>query len=85
MDATIIPYLEHRLNFNFGCYGCRDAKDIGTGEALVGFPFIELPAIVAHLECLNKKVLPQSRGKYALAALRKQTEGEQTGGSCESV
>lgn len=85
VDATIIPYLEHRLNFNFGCYGCRDATDIGPGEALIGFPAVELPAIVTHLEYLNKKALPQSRGKHALAALKKQIEGEQTGGSCTSL
>lgn len=83
-DATIIPYLEHRLNFNFGCYGCRDATDIGPGEALVGFPAIELPAIITHLEYLNKKAIPQSRGKHALAAFKKQTGGARAGGSCES-
>jgi len=85
VDATIIPYTEQRLNFNFGCYGCRDATDIGPGEALVGFPGVELPSIVTHLEYLNKKALPHSRGKHALAALKKQYEGEQPAGSCSSL
>ena len=65
VDVTIIPYLEQRLNFNYGCYGCRDATDIGPGEAIGGFPVVELPAIVAHLEYLAKKALPHSRGKHA--------------------
>ncbi|MDT8357593.1 MAG: DUF169 domain-containing protein, partial [Methanomicrobiaceae archaeon] len=37
VDATIIPYVEDRLNYGFGCYGCRDATDMGPGEAIVGF------------------------------------------------
>ena len=28
VDSTIIPFLENRLNFGYGCYGCRDATDI---------------------------------------------------------
>ena len=30
VDATIIPYLEQRLNFTMGCYGCREATDIAA-------------------------------------------------------
>lgn len=37
VDSTVIPYLENRLNFSFGCYGCRDATDMGPGEAVMGF------------------------------------------------
>lgn len=77
VDSTVIPYLENRLNFSFGCYGCRDATDMGPGEAVMGFSASYLPDIVEHLEFLNKKALPHSRGKHAFAALKKEHEGEQ--------
>jgi len=86
VDSTVIPFLEQRLNFGFGCYGCRDATDIGHNETVVGFPISFLPMIVEHLEHLNKKALPQSRGKHALSALRKQLGRIQAGGtSCIAV
>jgi len=72
VDSTVIPYLEKRLNFSFGCYGCRDATDIGPGEAVLGFPASDLPAIVEHLEYLSRKALPHSREKHAFAALKKE-------------
>jgi uncharacterized protein (DUF169 family) len=76
VDSTVIPYLEKRLNYSFGCYGCRDATDMGPGEAVLGFPASFIPAIVEHLEYLDKKALPHSRGKHAFAALKKEDEGE---------
>jgi len=85
VDSTVIPFLEQRLNFGFGCYGCRDATDIGHNETVIGFPAQFLPAIVDHLEHLNKKALPQSRGKHALAALKKQISGVKEEGSCASL
>ncbi|HII75937.1 MAG TPA: hypothetical protein HA264_02605 [Methanolinea sp.] len=84
VDATIIPYREQRLNFNFGCYGCRDATDIGPGEAILGFPIDNLSAIVTHLEYLNKKALPHSRGKHALGLFMKQHKAGKEG-SCSSL
>jgi len=84
VDSTVIPYLEKRLNFSFGCYGCRDATDMGPGEAVLGFPASFLPDIVEHLEYLNKKALPHSRGKHAFEALKKEHEGEQAS-TCSSL
>jgi len=84
VDSTVIPYLEKRLNFSFGCYGCRDATDMGPGEAVLGFPTSYLPDIVEHLGYLNKKALPHSRGKHAFAALKKEQEGEQAS-TCSSL
>ncbi len=84
VDATIIPYVEDRLNYGFGCYGCRDATDMGAGEAILGFPARYLPEIVEHLEYLNTKALPHSRGKHALAALTKQRSATEQG-SCSSL
>lgn len=71
VDSTIIPYLEHRLNYGLGYYGCRDATDIGPNETVVGFPAGFLPAIVEHLEYLNRRALPHSRQKHAFSALVK--------------
>ena len=65
VDSTIIPYLEKRLNFGYGCYGCRDATDIGQNEALLGFPGLMLWPIVRHLEFLNREAIPVSRSKRA--------------------
>jgi uncharacterized protein (DUF169 family) len=84
VDSTVIPYLEKRLNFSFGCYGCRDATDMASGEAVLGFPASYLPDIVEHLDYLNKKALPHSRGKHAFAALKKEQAGEQVA-ACSSL
>jgi uncharacterized protein (DUF169 family) len=72
VDSTIIPYLEGRLNFSYGCYGCRDATDIGGNETVLGFPASVLPSIVSHLEFLGKKAIPTSRSKKAWADLKKE-------------
>ncbi len=71
VDSTIIPYLENRLNFGYGCYGCRDATDLGEEEAVLGFPGALLPAIVGHLAFLAQKAIPTARAKKAWAALQK--------------
>jgi uncharacterized protein (DUF169 family) len=71
VDATIIPFLEARLNFSFGCYGCRDATDMAAGESIIGFPASFLATIVTHLEYLNTRAIPTSRGKKAWRALGK--------------
>jgi len=71
VDSTIIPYLESRLNIGYGCYGCRDATDIGQNETVLGFPASMLEDIVAHLEFLGSKAIPNSRSKKAFAMLEK--------------
>jgi len=57
---------------------------MASGEAVLGFPASYLPDIIQHLEYLNKKALPHSRGKHAFAALKKEQEGGQTV-SCSSL
>lgn len=75
VDATLIPFVEQKLNMSMGCYGCRDATDICPNETVLGFPFKDFNAIVKSLEFLNQKAIPNSRGKNALAMLRrKETE-----------
>jgi uncharacterized protein (DUF169 family) len=71
VDSTIIPYLENGLNIGYGCYGCRDATDIGPNETVLGFPAAMLEGIVTHLEFLGSKAIPTSRSKRAFAALEK--------------
>lgn len=77
VDAAVIPFLENRLNFCYGCYGCRDATDIQGGEAVLGFPASLLPAIADHLAFLGQKAIPASRAKKAFADLeRRRPEGD---------
>jgi uncharacterized protein (DUF169 family) len=49
----------------FGCYGCRDATDMASGEAILGFSSRQLPGIIKHLEYLAQKAIPPSRSKLA--------------------
>ena len=75
VDATLIPYVEQTFNMSMGCYGCRDATDIGPHEAVLGFPFKDFDAIVEGVQFLSRKAIPNSRSKNALAMLkRKETE-----------
>ena len=85
VDSTIIPFREQRLNFSYGCYGCRDATDITSGETILGFPTADLPAIVRHLDYLAKKALPHSRGKHALKAFMHESDSSDKGQSCSSL
>lgn len=80
VDATLIPYVEGRLNFSLGCYGCREATDIGPGEAVVGFPGAMLGDICRMVEYLAEKAIPKSRSKSALARI-----GQREGGSSTSA
>ena len=73
VDATIIPFMEQRLNMSMGCYGCRDATDIGNNETVLGFPFKDFQPIMENLEFLNQKAIPNSRGKNALTLLVKKS------------
>lgn len=73
VDSTILPYLEQRLNFSFGCYGCRDATDLAESETVIGFPASRLMEVMQHLEFLAQKAMPASRAKKAWSALQKQT------------
>ncbi|HOS94056.1 MAG TPA: DUF169 domain-containing protein [Armatimonadota bacterium] len=70
-DATLLPFLTERLNATLGCYGCRDATDMGVDETAVGFPYSMLPAVVDGLRALGNKALPSARSKTAYRALSK--------------
>jgi uncharacterized protein (DUF169 family) len=73
VDATVLPFLEERMNFGFGCYGCRDATDLAPGESIIGFPVSFLAPIVTHLEYLSGKAIPAARGKKAWRTLKDKT------------
>lgn len=69
VDATVIPYLEQRLNFSLGCYGCREATDLAPGETVLGFPRTNLEPMIGALKMLRAKAIPRSRAKLAHACL----------------
>jgi uncharacterized protein (DUF169 family) len=74
VDATIIPHVEQRLNFSLGCYGCREATDLGANETVLGFPGALLSELVLALERLNEKAVARSRAKAALGHLQAKKE-----------
>jgi uncharacterized protein (DUF169 family) len=76
VDATIIPFKEQKFNMSMGCYGCRDATDIGNNETVLGFPFKDFLPIVENIEFLNRKAITNSRGKNALAILKRKKAEE---------
>ncbi|MEJ5315690.1 MAG: DUF169 domain-containing protein [Tenuifilum sp.] len=78
VDATTIPYVQQKFNMSMGCYGCRDATDIGHNETVLGFPFKDFYAITENIEFLNQKAIPNSRSKNALALLKRK-EAEKIG------
>ena len=71
VDATIIPYMEQRLNFSLGCYGCREATDLGPHESVLGFPGARLEPLLAALESLANKAVGRSRAKAVFENLNK--------------
>lgn len=75
VDSTIIPYLEKRLNFGFGCYGCREATDLSPNETVIGFPFGYLSDMVKALENLSQKAIPNSRSKKVYENIIQRTTG----------
>lgn len=74
MDATVIPHVEQRLNFSLGCYGCREATDMGANETVLGFPGSALAALVGALEKLNDKAVNRSRAKAVFNHLKEKQE-----------
>ena len=71
VDATLIPYLEQRLNYSLGCYGCREATDLGPNESVLGFPGARLEPLLAALDSLANKAVGRSRAKSAFKNLNK--------------
>ncbi len=76
VDATLVPYKTREMNLSYGCYGCRDATDIGHDESVMGFPFSDFEAITDHIAYLAGKAMPSSRAKNAYALLNKKRAEE---------
>lgn len=79
VDSTIIPYLENRMNFTLGCYGCREATDIKTTENVIGFPGKMLESLCRAIEYFSKKAIPMSRSKNAYKSLTEKWESKSCG------
>ena len=58
-----------KLNASLGCYGCREATNMGEAECILGFPGRDLVRIVHELEELASKALPRVRGKAVYNSL----------------
>jgi uncharacterized protein (DUF169 family) len=65
VDATLIPFKEDKMNLSYGCYGCRDATDVGVDESVLGFPFSYFEKISEYIGYLSMKAIPNSRAKNA--------------------
>ena len=79
VDATLIPYKTQKMNLSYGCYGCRDATDIGHDESVLGFPFSDFEAISGYIEYLAEKAILKSREKNAYALLKRKSAEEASG------
>lgn len=74
VDATILPYKQDKINLSYGCYGCRDATDIGPDESVLGFPFNAFEKISEYVEYLAMRAILDSRAKNAYILLKKKSE-----------
>lgn len=68
VDACVLPYLSGKINMSFGCYGCRDATDVKSGEAVLGFPYSKLEMVIKNLEYLKTQAIDRSRAKNVYKA-----------------
>jgi hypothetical protein len=68
---TEIPNIEQSLNFSLGCYGCREATDLGPNESVLGFPGARLEPLLAALDSLANKAVGRSRAKAVFENLNK--------------
>jgi uncharacterized protein (DUF169 family) len=71
VDSVVLPFLSQRINMSFGCYGCRDATDAATSEALLGFPGAKLSMVVENLAFLKSQAIERSRAKNVYKAYAK--------------
>jgi uncharacterized protein (DUF169 family) len=65
VDAAILPFLTARPNATLGCYGCREATDLGAEECVMGIPGGLLDTVVTNLRRLAAKAIPRVRAKSA--------------------
>jgi len=63
VDAVVVPFRQGKLNATLGCYGCREATDLGDDECVVGLPGEMLDRIVTNLGRLADTAIPRVRSK----------------------
>ncbi|MCL1847467.1 MAG: DUF169 domain-containing protein [Coriobacteriia bacterium] len=69
VETTLIPLTSGEPNISFGCYGCRASSDISDDIMFMGIPVQLMPTVIAGLQELSKKAIPQSRNKIYLPPL----------------
>lgn len=74
VDSCVIPFITNDINMSFGCYGCRDATDAKSGEAILGFPGTKLEMVAENLKKLKDKAIPRSRQKSVYKAFSQRLE-----------
>jgi len=65
VDAAILPFLTGKPNATLGCYGCREATDLGPEEGVIGIPGHMLDTVATNLRRLAAKAIPRVRAKGA--------------------
>ncbi len=60
-DLTVQVMKSQQMNISFGCYGARASSDVEDFEVYLSIPYGQLPTIVASLEKLAAKSIPEAR------------------------
>ncbi len=82
VDSTVVPFLSWDINTSLGCFGCREATDVTSGEALIGIPELKLDQVIENLELLSQQAIPRAKSKTAYQALTKNIDKKE---GCESL
>jgi uncharacterized protein (DUF169 family)/NAD-dependent dihydropyrimidine dehydrogenase PreA subunit len=62
-DLTVNVMKTGSMNISFGCYGARASSEMDDFELFVSVPYAQLPQLVASLQKLSLKSMPESRNK----------------------
>lgn len=60
-DLTVQVMKTQKMNISFGCYGARASSDVADAEVYLSIPYGQLPALIASLEKLAAKSIPEAR------------------------
>jgi uncharacterized protein (DUF169 family)/ferredoxin len=60
-DLVVQVMKSQKMNISFGCYGARASSDVGDSEVYLSIPYGQLPALIASLEKLAAKSIPEAR------------------------
>ncbi len=74
VDSTVVPFLTKKINTSLGCFGCREATDVNSGEALIGIPQKSFNKIIHNLELLDQQAIPRAKSKVAFQELSERME-----------